>query len=144
MYVGSVFFTVMKRQLLSRFSSWLPEGWWAVDRRWSACRPAGQDPSHHPGQEQGSQDTRDSPSPEHLASPWGQREAGVWVWLGGAHGCTKQCCGELETGPVVVSLGQGLTASGAEKGSWATGRDGGDLGDVGQSCLCPPGPSESW
>jgi len=39
----------------------------------------------------------------------------------------EQGYGEVETGPVASSFGQGLTAWGAEMGSWVVGRVGGAL-----------------
>ena len=45
-----------------------------------------------------------------------------WARLGRAHSRAGQGCGELETGPAVALLGQGLVALGGEMGSWAMGR----------------------
>lgn len=65
-----------------------------------------------------------------LGSGWGHARTmpADGVWLGRAHGQSGQGCGELETSPAGVSLGQGLMAVGGEAevalGSWAMGRVG--------------------
>ena len=73
---------------------------------------------------------------------WARTWARRWARLSRAHGWAGQGCGELETGPAVVSLGQGLVVLGADMGSWATGRVGGAAGtEQGQSeLLKPSGP----
>lgn len=44
-----------------------------------------------------------------------------WAMLSRAHGWAGPGCGELEAGPAVVLLGQGLRAPGGNGGSWAMG-----------------------
>lgn len=53
------------------------------------------------------------------------------VLLGMVHVQTGPDSGELETGSAVSFLGQKLMALGSDTGSWAVGRGGGTLEEVG-------------
>lgn len=63
--------------------------------------------------------------PGHQAWEWGQDRTRPWhrptggPGLAETHGRARQSCGELETGPDMGTLGQGLTALGAFLGYWA-------------------------
>lgn len=72
----------------------------------------------------------------------GQDMGPQWAQLSRAHGRPGQGCRELETGPVLASLGQGLMAREGDMGSWALGRAGGaPQAGQGQAGLgVPPGP----
>ena len=73
----------------------------------------------------------------------GQGWAGMWAywctWLRRAPGQAGQGSGELETGPAVVVLGQGLTAPGGWNGVLGCGQGGGATGfGQGQAGLAGP------
>lgn len=59
--------------------------------------------------------TKGSPSPGHWAPTQGQGQAEPGLGYSPQVGLAWQgsCCGELETSPAVVSLGQGLRALGS-------------------------------
>lgn len=79
----------------------------------SKTGPGIQSLSHHSSQEQPGAAT----APD-MAPLWRWRCAGSLqvAWLSGAHGWSEQGCGELESGPVAASLGQGLIALGLTLG----------------------------
>ena len=97
--------------------SGLPGGreWWGVPM--GVCQGRAWQPGAFPppSQEPGSWGAPGQPSPGHRAHPWGLGQGGHGP-LGGpgseAHSRAGSGCGELETGPAVASLGQGLTALG--------------------------------
>lgn len=57
---------------------------------------------------------------------------GRWVQASGTHGWVGKVCGEMETVPVVASLGQGLMAPGADLGFCTLKRVWGGSGELGQ------------
>lgn len=63
---------------------------------------------------------RVNPSPRHLLGGWGLAKADLGCGPAGRPG-------ELEAGPAVVSLGQGLMFLGGDMGSWSIDRVGGAL-----------------
>jgi len=65
---------------------------------------------------------------------WGQARtrARGWAWLSEAHGWAGQGCGELQTGPAVASLGQGLAAPGGWHGVLGHGQGVGSSGGLGR------------
>ena len=107
--------------------------WGVAGQGWAArARPATQS---------GADRVREG-SPVHWAPPWGQAEARLGRGPMGRPGTAGQGCGELETGTAVASLGQGLTALGADMGSQAAGQVGGaprGLSRTCKTCGCPQG-----